>query len=229
MFGIDDAIMAAAIPAGIELIGGMMTNKQSGENVAAANAASAASADKQMQFQKEQRETQYQTAVKDMQAAGLNPMLAYQQGGAGTGAGASYKAEAAPVINPTKGVTQSAIGAANVHADLQQKHAATTESVSRTTVNETQAKLLDAQTAKVIEEIPNVSADTKNKLVTNLLIQSQKGLTSAQEAQTLQNIIISKPEEAKSKTEWGKISPYIKDVSTGINSAKQATTILKGR
>ena len=35
------------------------------------------------------RATQYQTAVKDMQAAGLNPMLAYHLGGAGTPSGAT--------------------------------------------------------------------------------------------------------------------------------------------
>lgn len=41
------------------------------------------------QWDERMRATQYQTTVKDMQKAGLNPMLAYHQGGAGTPSGAS--------------------------------------------------------------------------------------------------------------------------------------------
>ena len=220
MFGIDDAIMAAAIPAGIELLGGIMTNDQSAKNINTANQFSAAQSDKQMQFQKEMRSTQYQTAVDDLQKAGLNPMLAYSQGGAGNLAGAAATGQAAPVINPVKGVTQSAIGAANLHADLTQKNALTTNTISQTGVNEEQRKLIDAQTAKTIAEIPNIDADTRNKLITHLLLKSQVGLTTAQEAKTKQDIAIGQPQAAMAQTQYGQIRPYAKDLIQGLNSAK---------
>lgn len=50
------------------------------------------STDKQMKFQERMRDTAYQAAVLDMEKAGINPILAYKQGGAATPAGASYQA-----------------------------------------------------------------------------------------------------------------------------------------
>lgn len=52
------------IAAGISAVGQLFANRQ------------------QQKFATEQSTTNYQRAVHDMQAAGLNPMLAYQQGGA---------------------------------------------------------------------------------------------------------------------------------------------------
>jgi hypothetical protein len=72
------SVIGAGIGAATSLFGGK-----------AQNAANAEQAAKTMDFQERMRETQYQTAVADLKAAGLNPMLAYSQGGAGTPQGAT--------------------------------------------------------------------------------------------------------------------------------------------
>lgn len=63
-------------------LGSLYKNKQ------AKDAASA-----QMAFQSSMSNTSYQRAMADMKAAGLNPILAYQQGGASTPGGSSYSPE----------------------------------------------------------------------------------------------------------------------------------------
>ncbi len=54
------------------------------------NRAAKKAASKQMDFQRETRADQYQVTMADMKKAGLNPILAYQQGGSGTLGGSSY-------------------------------------------------------------------------------------------------------------------------------------------
>lgn len=54
------------------------------------NQAAKAAAQKQMDFQKETLQNQYQWGMADMRKAGLNPILAYKQGGAGSAGGSSY-------------------------------------------------------------------------------------------------------------------------------------------
>lgn len=63
------------------------------------------------EFQADMRNTQYQAAVQDMKKAGLNPMLAYSQGGAGTpsGATASGPAASAAPVAPMQNTMTSAV------------------------------------------------------------------------------------------------------------------------
>lgn len=74
----------------------------------------------QMSFQERMSNTSYQRAIKDMSAAGINPMLAYMKGGASSPGGAS-----AQMQNPLSGLSSSAIQAARLTAELKQVQAQT--------------------------------------------------------------------------------------------------------
>lgn len=78
MFGIDDAVLGGAIGGVLDIFGQTRANRDNKDM-----------AYQQMNFQRDMSSSAYQRAVADMQAAGLNPMLAYSQGGASSPSGAS--------------------------------------------------------------------------------------------------------------------------------------------
>jgi len=195
-------MLEAMIPAALSFIGGERANRSREEIAAAANAASAESAARQMDFQERMRETQYQTTVKDLMAAGLNPMLAYSQGGAGTPSGAAAVGQQATLRNPAEGLAASAAQLGNIEADLELKTANTNESYMR-------ADNISADTKLKLLQAPNVSQTLKNLISEQLLNEARTTATNAEEA-VKRNIAsiqrLGDIPEAKSKgkyfTEW---------------------------
>lgn len=81
------------------------------------------SVDKQMQFQERMSNTAYQRAMEDMRKAGINPILAYNQGGASSPVGASAQGARTTVENQLGAAVNSAIAMRRVMTDLAKARA----------------------------------------------------------------------------------------------------------
>lgn len=96
-------------------------------------------AENQMEFQRTQRSTGYQTSVADLRAAGLNPALAYSQGPASAMSGASPQLE-----NPMGGFADSlskGVGSALEYSRLKQDQRMQQSNIE---LNESSAALMSA-------------------------------------------------------------------------------------
>lgn len=154
----------------------------------------------QMLFQERMSSTAFQRSMQDMRAAGLNPMLAYQRGGASSPAGAMGSGSAA-----------SAPGGGGMHP------ASMTPAVTRDVFSPAVSTALQAMTVK--EQLDNVRMDTRMKDASRELIGQQQIHVGAQTSNVAANTRILwealekvKSEAEKAKTDqafydsaWGKI------------------------
>jgi hypothetical protein len=161
-----DPVTVGLIGAGLGFLGSEQTNASNRGIANAANAASAQQAAQQMEFQERMRDTQYQTAVKDMKAAGLNPMLAYSQGGAGTPTGAMGSVSTATMKNSAAAGIQGYQTLSMNNADIDLKRATTTGTTATTLKTE-------ADTIKTAAEIGYVLENTKLNTQTQRNLEEQ--------------------------------------------------------
>lgn len=121
------AAVAAGIAAGANIIGGLIGS--SGQS--SANQVNREIAREQMAFQRQMSNTAYQRAVRDLKAAGLNPALAYSQGGATSPGGASTKMEnaLAPLSEGVSSASGAALAVARAKAEIENMKAQTTKTL----------------------------------------------------------------------------------------------------
>ena len=106
-------------------------------------------ADNQMAFQRDMSGSSYQRAVADMRAAGLNPMLAYSQGGASTPAGATAQ------MQSSLGAAATSAGqAANVAADVLLKREQAGAAGSQEDLNRANMNLALVEAANKAVQLP---------------------------------------------------------------------------
>ena len=199
------AIAAAALPAVASYFGQQSANKTKMQI-----------AQQQEGFQREMSNTSYQRAVADMKAAGLNPMLAYSQGGATTPVGATTQVQNALGAGVTSGqqAYQLALNTQQNLADIKLKTEQAGAAGSQEDLNRANMNLSLVEAANKSAQLPG------HKQFVNQVV-SQIGLNNAISANNSANTAKTQYEMPEAKAVGrlyaGEKGVYIKGAERGAN------------
>lgn len=200
-------------------------------------------------FNESMANTQWQRVVKDMQDAGLNPMLAYRQGGASSptgpqpGSSSASAATAIPMQNPASGFLHTASQAAqidNIQAQTEKtREEADKVNMEKRLLEATDTKGANVHTARTRMEVIRLEQEVHKILEQRFLTEEQTKLVKqeiknaiAQErnikantANTAANTVLTRLQEAEYKnrsTHHLKYPGYNVDVEPFIGGASSA-------